>query len=107
MSNWQFLVELLALASLGGYLWAKHRQRERNRPVPLDPAVWTGKPIDITPLKPSLEKVRSTYKLMGQPQKGACFHRALLALAHHSVARFTYFHDRNSEESTGAQNSLS
>jgi hypothetical protein len=95
MSVTEDIIQLMLaalLAVLGSYLILKHWQREIRRVGPTNPGEWSGKGIDVTPIKPTLEQVRRNYP---QPQRrGVCFHRSLLALARRTVAHLGYFKER-------------
>jgi hypothetical protein len=95
MSLTEVIVRLALVALLASYLVFRHWQRERQRVGPKNPAEWTGKGIDVTALKPTLDEVRRSYP---RPQPtGACFHRSLLALARRAVTHFAYFQERESQ----------
>jgi hypothetical protein len=98
MSAFEIIIGLAAVAMLSSYLYVKRRQRVRSRSERYDPPKWTGKPIDVTKLKPALEAVRRDYPSARQSTRGIFFHRSLLGLARRAVARLAYFHDRASEE---------
>jgi hypothetical protein len=105
MSGIEVTIQLAVVAALASYLYRKHRQRRRSRLERYDPAKWTGKAIDVAPLKPRIESVRRNYLAAQQPAKGLCFHRALLELARRAVAQLAYFHDRASEHHAQAHTS--
>jgi hypothetical protein len=80
----------------------RHRQRERSRSEPEDPAKWTGQAIDATKLKPRLEDVRLDHKRRPQAPSVVSSHRASIDFARRDVARLSYFHDRESESQEDA-----
>jgi hypothetical protein len=98
MSSIEVTIRLAAVAVLASYLYVKHRQRVRNWSEPYDPARWTGKPMDVTKLKPTVEEVRRNYLVAQQPTRGIFFHRSLLGLARRTVVRLAFFHSKESEE---------
>jgi hypothetical protein len=95
MSVTEVIIRLALVALLASYLVFKHCQRERQRVGSRNPAEWTGKGIDVTALKPTLEEVRRSYPRPSQ--KGACFHRGLLALARRAVTDFAYFQEQEEQ----------
>jgi len=100
MSGTDIILWLGLLALVGVYICIKHRQTLHSKPQPCDPAEWTGKAIDITPLRPKVEEVRRDYLAAHPPAQGVCFRRALIELARQAVARLAYFHDRVPEDHT-------
>lgn len=95
MSFLEIIARLIAILILAGYLLHKRRQRELDwRPEPQDPAQWNGKPLDITPLMPSIERLREDY--LGMPH--SVIHEAprrqrRIALARRALGRLSYFCD--------------
>jgi hypothetical protein len=90
MSDLEIILRVAAVAALSSYLFFKHRQRVRSRYEPYAPAQWTGKAIDVTPLKPTVEDVRRDYLAARQPPSDMFHRRILLGLARHTVARLAY-----------------
>lgn len=59
MSILEIIVRCSALVILSGFLLYKRRQRECEwRPKPQDPAHWNGRSLDLTPVKPAVERLR-------------------------------------------------
>jgi len=102
MSTFEILFRLTVVVVLSSYLYLKHRQRVRRRSERYKPAEWTGKPIDVTQLKPILEKLRRDYLGARQPSIGVPFHRSLLGLARRTVVQLAYFQERESHEQAHA-----
>jgi hypothetical protein len=102
MSTFETLFGLTGVVVLSSYLYLKHRQRMRRESKRGKPAEWTGKPIDVIQLKPTLEKLRRDYLAARQPSIGVPFHRSLLGLARRTVVRLAYFQDRESNEQAHA-----
>lgn len=100
MFPFDLILEVAAVAVLAGYLYLKHRQRMRRLYERYDAAEWTGKPIDVTKLKPGVEGVRRDYLAARPTARGIVFHRGLLGLARRSITQFAYFHDRESKETS-------
>ena len=98
MSALEVIIGLTSVAVLSSYLYLKHRQRVRHRSKRYNPAEWTGKAIDITKLKPTVEEVRHDYLAGRQSTRGRLFHRRLLELARRAVTRLEYFQDKESHE---------
>ena len=98
MSALEVIIGLTSVAVLSSYLYLKHRQRVRHRSKRYNPAEWTGKAIDITKLKPTVEHVRRDYLAARQSTRFILFHRSLLGIARRTVARLAYFQDRESHE---------
>jgi len=96
MSLTEVIIRLALVALLGSYLLFKQWQRDRQRFGPTKPSDWTGKGIDVTSIKPTLEAVRRNYPR--PPTQGVCFHRSLLTLARRTVAHLGYFEERENEE---------
>ena len=92
------LFELAALAVLLGFLFIKGHQRARNQARLCDPAQWTGRAIDVTGLRPAIEKVRHKGWAAQGPTIGGCFHKALLGLIRRNLTRSGYFQDKQAEE---------
>jgi len=84
------------VALLGSYLLFKQWQRDRQRFGPSNPADWTGKGIDVTSMKPTLEEVRRSYPRPAA--RGVCFHRHVLHIARGVVGDMRYFQEREGEE---------
>jgi len=97
MSDFEIIIGLGIVAVLASYLCIKRCQRAFGQPERRDPAVWTGKPIDVSKLKPTLEGVRFDYLAVRKPARGGFFHRSLLGLARRAVARLAYFQCREPE----------
>jgi hypothetical protein len=98
MSVLEIIVRLAAVALLAGYLFIKHRQRVRNWSGPKNPAEWTGRAIDATRLRPTIDRVRHDYLAARPPPARSIWCRkALLALAGRTVGRLSFFRDRKSE----------
>ena len=97
MSLTEVIIRLAVVAVLVAFLCFKHWQRERERVGPSNPAEWTGKGLDVSPIKPTIDEVRRTYARPAA--KGICFHRSLLALARRAVAHLAYFRQRQPEQS--------
>jgi hypothetical protein len=95
MSLTEVIIRLALVALLGSYLLFKQWQRQRQCVGPKNPIEWTGKGIDVTPIKPTLEEVRRNYPR--RQARGACFHRNLLALARRAVTHLGYFQERETE----------
>jgi hypothetical protein len=87
----EVIIRLALVALLVSYLLFRQWQRDRQRIGPTNPAEWTGKGIDVTPIKPTLEEVRRCYPR--PPRSGSCLHRNLLVLARRTVAHFEYFQE--------------
>jgi hypothetical protein len=100
MSEWETILELVALAALSSYLDLKHRQRERKQSRGSE--AWTGQGIDVTKLQPTVEDTRRAYVAARRSTRGVFVHRSLLGLARHTVVRLAYFRDRESEEHSQA-----
>jgi hypothetical protein len=103
LSALEVIIRLAAVAVLSSYLYLKHRQRVRRQwvngyPKGYNPAEWTGKGIDVTPIKPGLEDVRRDYLAARYTASGTFFHRSLLGLARRTVAGLAFFHDREPAE---------
>ena len=98
MSDLQLILEGVVLALLLGYLCLKQSQRSGARSGSLNSAEWSGKAIDVSRLKSGLADTRAACRRARHSTTGLCFHRALLALARHSVTRFKYFDERASGE---------
>jgi hypothetical protein len=97
MSLTEVIIRLALVAVLVTFLFFKHWLRERERIGPSNPAEWTGKGIDVAPIRPTIDEVRRTY---ARPTaKGLCFHRSLLALARRAAAHLAYFQEREPEQS--------
>lgn len=96
MSDSEILAGLVAVALLSGYLLLKRCHRVIHRPP--DAALWPGKPINVSNLKPRIEGVRLDYLRARQPSQGAPFHRSLLALARRTVAQLAYFQGKEFEQ---------
>jgi len=92
------LLELSALVVLAVYLFFKAHQRARHRAGQFDPAQWTGKAIDVTGLRPAVEKARHEGYVSHRRTIGTCFHRALLGLMRRDVTRFAYFQHKEEAE---------
>jgi hypothetical protein len=99
MSVLEIIIRLAAVALFAGYLFIKHRQRVRNWSGPKNPAEWTGRAIDATRLRPTIDRVRHDYLAARQPlARGIWYRKALLALAGRTVGRLSFFRDRKCEE---------
>jgi len=98
MTNFEIVMRLTSVAVLSSYLYLKHRERMRRRLQGCNPAEWTGKPIDVANLKPTVEEVRHDYLAGRQSTRGRLFHRRLLELARRAVTRLEYFQDKESHE---------
>ena len=90
------IAELLLLVLLVRILCRKRSKRLLTKRRGL--TEWTGKGIDVAPLRPKVEAVRRN-PLAGRPApRGWCFHRSLLAFSRRSVLRFAYFHHHDAED---------
>ena len=98
MSGTEIFLWCALMVLLLVYARIKHRQTLQHLREPYEPADWTGKAIDVTALEPKLEGVRHDYLAARQPDRGLCFHRALVELARHAVAGLAYFQEREPEE---------
>ncbi len=88
--------ELVALAMLGTYLFAKHRQRVR-RLASAEPETgsWTGTGLDTSQIAPRVAQLRRSHSAALHPGTGAAsYHAGLLALARNMVRDFAYFRAR-------------
>ena len=99
------LLGLTLVALLSSFLYLKHRQRLLSQWERRNPAEWVGKGIDTSELRQTLDTVRQNYEAARPKAKGICFHRGLLGLAHQTVARLAYFHDREGSENARTYNS--
>jgi hypothetical protein len=94
----QIGVELATIAVLAGWLVRRHRQRMRQyRPV-CDPAKWTGKAIDVTKLKPTVEDLRRDYLATRHARKSVGYRKTLMGLARRAVLQLAYFRRREADE---------
>jgi len=100
MSALEIILWLASIAALSTYLYLKHRQRMRSQRY--EPAAWTGKGIDVTKLRPTVEDVRRAQLAARRSARGMLVHRSLLGLARQTVAHLAYFRDRQSEEHASA-----
>jgi len=89
----EVIIRLTLVALLVSYLLFRQWLRDRHRVGPTNPAEWTGKGIDVTSIKPTLEEVRRSYPR--PPRRGTYFHRNLLVLARRTVAHFGYFQEHD------------
>jgi len=92
------ILELAALFILGRYLWKKHVERLDQQPErPLDPAEWTGKGFDPTPLRPRLELLRHDYTTALAPQaREAARKPRLVRIARKVICGLSYFREHPS-----------
>ncbi len=90
-------VGLATVMVLTGFLLWKRSQRLPARYIRSDPSLWTGRGIDVTPLKPKVEDLRQNFQTAVPPAKGVCFHRAFLYSVRRLVAHFAYFQDRQED----------
>lgn len=97
MSLTEIIIRLVLVGFLVAYLCFRYWRRQSVSIPPSNDAEWTGKGIDVAPIKPTLEEVRRTYAR--PPTRGICFHRSLLALARRAVGHLAFFHERQSEPS--------
>ncbi len=90
---WQVLVQLTALALLGSYLIAKHRQRERARArQPLDERHMTGTGFDAHTVAPRIRQVRRDYVAQIHLRPRTASHReVILATFRDAVRRLSFF----------------
>jgi hypothetical protein len=105
MSVFENVVSLAAMAVLVSYLCLKHRRRKQSRSGRDKPAEWTGKGMDVTPLKPAIEYVRRDYLAGRHSTRAICCRRNLIRLARQTVARTAYFQMRESQEHEQTHNS--
>ena len=95
MSDLELSVGFAAIAVLTGFLYFKHRQRLLSHSEHHNPVEWTGRGIDTSEIKQTVEAVRRDYEAARPKAKGVFFHRTLLGFARRAVARLAYFHERD------------
>src|SRR2546421_10880022 len=98
MSDLELTAGFAVVVVLTGFLYCNHRQRLLSHSEHHNPAEWTGKAIDTSELKQTVEAVRRNYEAARPRPKGAFFHRALLGFARRTVARLAYFQHRETRE---------
>ncbi len=98
------ILELVALAVLGRYLWRKHLER-LDRPLDSTPEVdWKGTGFDPAPLRSRLEVVRKDYAAAAtNPPDEAVRKPRLVCLARKMICGLGYFRERLSAEPEQAQ----
>lgn len=98
MSRLEVIARLSAVAILAVYLVFKHWQK-LHRPAPRE--FWTGRPLDVTQLRPRIERLRHDYLAeLGFSHHTVCYRRALVIHARRALARVPYFRDRQAEPET-------
>jgi hypothetical protein len=83
----------LAVLALG--LFIKERRAGSEA---FNPAKWTGKSIDVAPLKTKLGDVRHDYLAARPTPTAVCFHKALLLYARRAITRLAYFRHHKPDE---------
>lgn len=99
MTTIEIVIRSVTVVALGSYLYLKHRQRLRRESWRLDEADWTGKPLDVATLKPTVDRVRRNPLTARLPVSGLGFHRRLINLAKQTISRLGYFQARELAES--------
>jgi len=97
MSDSEIVSGLVIVVMLSSYLYVKHRRRAFLQPDRCNIVEWSGKPIEVSKLKPTLEQVRLDYRSARQSARGNLYHRRLLRLAQHAVGHLPYFQEREPE----------
>src|SRR5579859_709856 len=108
LSDFEIFIGWVVVLCLSTYLVLKHVQRIRrqlllNRQRELDLTRWSGKPIDVSKLKPTIEGVRLNHLNARGPRRGLSLHRGLLALARRAVTRLAYFQAKELESHPGSE----
>lgn len=94
----RLIIELAALISGGYYLWFKHRQRVRNWTPRDDPQKWTGHGIEVSEVRPGLERLHRACLVGRRAAQGTWFRRSLVELARHAVVQLGYFQNRTTDQ---------
>jgi len=104
MSVIEVILELSALVLLSAYLYARHRQRAREQLArDLDESQWAGSAMDVTILRPRLQRVRADYNAHTRPHD-AVYRAGLLGLARQALGRLAFFQEQT--EGPGSKDSL-
>ena len=92
------LLAVLLLVPLLGYLFSRHRHRVSDRLAEkLDESKLNGTAMDVSILRPRLQRVRANHALHARSHEAA-YRASLLARARQTLSRLAYFHDEAEEQ---------
>jgi hypothetical protein len=98
MSDTEYIGGMALVAMLVSYLCIMHHRREIRRAEQEEPPGWTGKPIDVTPLKPAMEELHRDYLAGRQRPRGVWFHRKLMGSARRTLEGLAYFQEKEAPD---------
>jgi hypothetical protein len=92
MSDAGYILCLIALAALVGFLLGKCNERSRKRSAPPRPLPRVGNVINVAPLRPRLEELRRDYSSAAHAhERGIEARESLVAAARSKLTRLPFF----------------